>query len=177
MTEDYFEAVEADVKAAQSRDPNVVLPWSWWENQGKRHGMSPNAVYTRAVKIGLYVPPAKRSNGATGATLPPAREEYESPIERQPERRRAPEPRSFYSPPEKASPSFDNLGEAIQGFVALAERNAELKRQTESLTRDLERTRRENQRLRQALGHVDELLEQIRQASRNALVSSGDNDG
>ncbi|MBW3622164.1 MAG: hypothetical protein KY468_02005 [Armatimonadetes bacterium] len=61
--EDYFTEVEVDVREAQRKDPDVVLPWSWWKEQSKKHGMSPNAIYTRAKKVGLYVPPSKRENG------------------------------------------------------------------------------------------------------------------
>lgn len=60
---DYFDDVESEVREAQRIDPDVVLPWSWWQERGERHGMSPNAIYTRAVKVGLYVPPPKRPAG------------------------------------------------------------------------------------------------------------------
>jgi hypothetical protein len=187
MADDYFEEVEADVREEQRKDPGVVLPWSWWEDQGKRHGMSANAVYTRAVKIGLYTPPAKRQSDGNGSSAPRAEERTAPPSERAEirrdplpspapayERAAAPPPRAEERTearsPSKPASSLGNVGEAIHDFVALVERTAGLERRIEELTRDLERSRSENRRLRKAMRQVEDLLDQLRQTSRNALL-------
>ena len=83
---DYFDEVEAELREAQRIDPEVILPWSWWKKLGDRHGMTANAVYTRAIKAGLYVHPSKRETpyGANGSRGTESR--VASPAPRPPQR-------------------------------------------------------------------------------------------
>ena len=196
MSTDYFDEVVAEVRGAQARDPDVVLPWSWWEGQADRHGMSPNAVYTRAVKVGLYVPPSKRSerNGES-SDAPPApdlrpdrtpagRAETDPdrvPFELPPDLDRSEPPPSFRAsgvPPERngstgrrddarSSAVGTRFEEAIRGFATLLERTTSLERQVDDLKRSLEDTRRENRRLRRILRRVEEEIEAARLACRD----------
>lgn len=186
---DYFTEVESAINEAQREDPNVVLPWSWWKKQGERHGMTPNAVWTRAVKSGLYVPPAKRDGPApTKAPVPaPSRAAKQNgPSVRVPA---APSrPSDSKNPPQDPALAPDppilptetipsassanasasllspgGIGDALQGLSSLLERAAGLERQVEELTQALEQAREENRRLRRTLRETDALAEKIRQ--------------
>jgi hypothetical protein len=182
MSEDYFDAVEADIREAQREDPDVVLKWSWWKEQAERHGMTPNAVYTRAVKVGLYVPPDKRGNGESDLEteeISPFSSSVPDPKSKSTAPARDP---SVFSPPPLASSSHANgrpassppaqgkLGDAIQGFASLVERASALEEQAGSLRRDLEQSQQENRRLRRALREMEELMERMRQVYRSATL-------
>jgi hypothetical protein len=176
MSEDYFDAVEAAVREAQREDPDVVLKWSWWKEQAERHGMTPNAVYTRAVKIGLYVPPDKRENGEAEfeaeadvePSLPPT-----SALTAEPPAppAAASSPRSSGRNGRAPSPQpSSNLGDAIQGFASLVERASSLEQQVSDLRQNLERSRQENRRLRRALREMEDLMERMRQVYRSVVA-------
>jgi hypothetical protein len=181
MSEDYFDAVEADIREAQREDPDVVLKWSWWKEQAERHGMTPNAVYTRAVKVGLYVPPDKRGNGET--ELDPEASHFSSSTPDAKPKSAAPtrDPAVFSPPPLVSSPYSNGrpapspptpgkLGDAIQGFASLVERASTLEEQVGSLRRDLEQSQQENRRLRRALREMEVLMERMRQVYRSATL-------
>lgn len=197
---DYFDAVEAAVREAQRKDPDVILPWSWWKEQAQQHNMTPNAIYTRAVKIGLYTPPDKRPSQDRSAAapnlLPPSmrrgldREiQTGAPSEdgpRSQSRSRfrstpSPEPRaenpssdSYLAPPRAESAPPGSMGEAMQSFASLWDRTAHLEQQVRELGRTLEETRSENRRLKRALYQVENLAEEMRHVYRVTLLDPDD---
>ena len=150
---DYFTEVEAAIREEQSRDPDVVLPWSWWQAHAQRHGMTPNAVYTRAVKSHVYLPPSKREP-QPGSAEPAHLSDVEWG--------------------ERSTSLSPGIGGAIQGFASLVERTAALEQQVAELKRALERARAENRRLRRALEQADALALQVTQIYRSALIHEPD---
>jgi hypothetical protein len=168
---DYFDEVEEEIHRAKQEDPEVVLPWSWWQQQGERHGMSPNAIYTRAVKVGLYVPPAKREGGEASSPRPPFKappppsDRAGGPPEREEQEARR-------TVPSNGTSHFPQpgLGEAIQGFSALVERVSGLEQQVADLTRELTAARMENRRMKRILREMDGFAEKIRQTYHSALT-------
>ncbi len=67
-------------------------------------------------------------------------------------------------------PCGEGIGDAIQSFAGLVERSAGLQQQVADQNRDLERTRAENRRLRQALRQLEGLAEEMRHVYRLALL-------
>lgn len=189
---DYFAEVEAAIRDEQSRDPDAVLPWSWWQRQAQRHDMTPNAVYTRAVKSGAYTPPSKRGPQGSAAPEPPPGDDHGPSGPR----------RTGSLAPESGGPTRDgeaghsrngetihprdgewderasllspSIGGAIQGFASLVERTAGLEQQVAELKRALDQTQAENRRLRRALQQADALAAQVAQVYRSALIQLPD---
>lgn len=177
---DYFDEVVAEVRQAQQEDPDVVLPWSWWRRQAERHGMTPNAVYTRAIKVGLYVHPAKRGQANVTSAYRSTRDERKSldtssPIDGKGKRSETASKPSRSMPSsstsvESVSPSQSvNPGDAVQSVSSLAERAAGLERRITELTHALEETKAENKALKRALREMDALAEKIRQSYIQSL--------
>lgn len=62
---DYWPIAEREIKEALARTEDGHLPWSWWQERAQRFGVSPNTIYSRALKKGLYTAPIQRGELST----------------------------------------------------------------------------------------------------------------
>ena len=150
---DYFDEVESAVKAEQAKDAGVVLPWSWWRVFADRHAMSVNAVYTRAVKIGLYVPPSHRGS-KNGTSKAPS----DAPIRsRSQQLARDASRDAAVAGGSSASSALSGVSDALLGYTRLMEDVARHERQLSEVTLERDRLRDENVRLKRAIDRLQRL--------------------